>query len=120
MIFYAQGYLNEQTKKCTIMSPQECLMQPIFSNTRYKYDGEMYGYPNTHDNAEWIKQNRFVLQLVGNEKEKCPQGMWLTYVPWLLKCLTVDVTKNNTWGTLWCKEENIGDMDFMFNRDVIN
>ena len=117
LVFYAQGFIDEHTRKCTIMSPQSCLMQPTFSNPSLKYEGEVYGVTHIQDNAGWIKQNRFVLQLVGNQQDQCPQGMWLAYVPWLLKCLTVDVTKNNTWGLLWCKEENIGNMDFMFNKD---
>ena len=113
MIYYGQGYIDS-SHKCTIMSPQNCQMQPEFSNMKHN---EMYG-SNSSNNAKWIKQNRFVLQLVGNQQTECPQGFWLSFIPWIVKCLTVDVTRNNTWGLLWCKEENVGNENFWWNTDL--
>ena len=47
------------------------------------YKGEALGLPLKYDNAYWIKQNRFVLENVGNEKLACSN-----YVGEMIHCLT--------------------------------
>ena len=105
-VFYAKGYKSE-SNKCTLMSPPtlKCVKQPLFSNYKYPYKNEIFGQKYLIDNAEWMKQNRFVLQMVGDSKEQCPRGQGLSYVPWLLKCLSVDLLITPGYGLLWCVEE---------------
>ena len=92
MIYYAYGHIEPSTMKCTIMSPQPCAVQPLFSNPRKPFEGITWGVSHLQDNAAWIKQNRFVWQQVGFQDTKCEQGPDLPHVPWLYKCLDLDVT----------------------------
>ena len=91
-VWYAQGHIDHESYRCTIMSPMPCIVQPIFSTPREKYLNQTWGMEGWQDNAAWIKQNRFVWQEVGYEDQKCKEGDGMPYIPWLIKCFTVDVT----------------------------
>ena len=106
-VFYAKGYITK-SNKCTLMSPPtlQCAKQPMFSNPRWPYKNEIFGQTHFFDNSLWMKQNRFVLAMVGDQKEQCPRGQGLTYIPWLLKCLSIDLLKSPGYGLLWCVEED--------------
>lgn len=92
LVFYGQGYIDHVSRKCTIMSPMPCIMQPLFSTPRNRYQNHTYGRKHWQDNSAWIKQNRFVWKAVGNEDQKCKQGESMPYIPWLFKCFDKDLT----------------------------
>ena len=52
---------------------RNCTPLPYFSNPYLTFDGEKlgdeFGYVNY--NVKWIRQNRFLLQSVGTEDQKC-------------------------------------------------
>ena len=57
---------------CTIMCSLPCIPLPYFSNPQKSWAGEKMGYENHYDNTKWIRENRYILENVGNEVEKCP------------------------------------------------
>ena len=94
-IWYAQGYIDQESNRCTIMSAMPCTVQPIFSHPENGYKNETWGKKRWQDNAGWIKQNRFVWQVVGYEDQMCKVGDGINdmpYIPWLIRCFTMDVT----------------------------
>ena len=73
IMFYGQG-IKTAKGHCTIMSfLRNCTPLPYFSNPYLTFDGEKlgdeFGYVNY--NVKWIRQNRFLLQSVGTEGQKC-------------------------------------------------
>ena len=97
-IFYARGFIQHESGYCTIMSPQPCLMIPLFSTPRDAFHQEIFGVRHLHDNSAWIKQNRFAWQAVGDETSTCRQGKDMPYIPWFFKCFDMDVTSPNSTG----------------------
>ena len=79
---------------------KKCRLLPYFSNPHQIFDAEILGLPWKSDNNLWLKQNRFVLEKVGNETIQCPG-----YNDKIMKCLLskpidVDVNcsvKNMSW-----------------------
>ena len=75
-VFYGQG-IKTAKGHCTIMSFLynyfDCTPLPYFSNPYLTFDGEKlgdeFGYVNY--NVKWMRQNRFLLQSVGTEGQKC-------------------------------------------------
>ena len=106
IVFYGQGYISN-TRKCTVMSPPtlDCIPQPLFSNQNESQFEEEFGNA-LHDNGRWMKQNRFVLQLMGNQNLACPKSLSLGYSQELVRCLITDVTDPSSMGDLLaCKED---------------
>jgi hypothetical protein len=73
IVFYGQG-IKTAKGHCTIMSfLRNCTPLPYFSNPYLTFDGEKlgdeFGYVNY--NVKWMRQNRFLLQSVGTEGQKC-------------------------------------------------
>ena len=91
-VWYAQGYINPGSWRCTIMSANPCIVEPIFSTPRVNYLNQTWGTEQWQDNALWIRQNRFVWESVGAQDQKCKQGEGMPYIPWLIQCFTMDVT----------------------------
>ena len=56
---------------CTIMASIPCIPLPYFSNPRKSWAGEKMGYENHYDNTKWIRENRYILENVGNEGKSC-------------------------------------------------
>ena len=79
-----------------------CIPLPFFSNPLKTFEKERLGIEHLHDNTEWIRQNRFVLQMVGNEQQRCPEGDWTPWQSHYVECLS-----NSTFdeGLLMCKSE---------------
>ena len=92
------------------MSPStlNCAKYPIFSSPVNKYREEILGADHVNDNALWIKQNRFVLESMGDEQEACPEGLGLSYVPWLIDCLSVYFPSEKLfYGLMACENEEV-------------
>ena len=115
-VFYGQGYITN-TKKCTLMSPPtlDCIRQPIFSNQNKTYQNEMFGNA-LYDNGLWMKQNRFVLQSMGNESLTCPRELSLGYSQEMLNCMMTDVTDPSKKRLLACKETENTTIIFYFRE----
>ena len=110
-VFYAKGFINNTDNKCTLMtSPMvKCAKQPLFSSPRDPYLGEIFGRRYTHDNAAWIKQNRYVMQEVGDEINACPAPhslAALSYIAKMVRCLTIEILKQD-YGLLYCSDYKI-------------
>ena len=114
IVYYAQGYIEAQggpngdqsREWCTIMSPQPCLFQPLFSQPRGKYQNHRLGIPNANDNGDWIKQNRFVWKDVGDQSSRCEIGSWgneMPYEYWIQRCFDrLDLTSVTSIGVFKC------------------
>ena len=78
------------------MSPQPCLVQPVFSQPRKKYANHKLGIANRMDNGLWIIQNRFALKDVGDQSKLCEIGNWGNSMPfeyWIVRCFErIDIT----------------------------
>ena len=104
--FYAKGWRSTPSGWCTVMADAEmCKNRPYYSSPKFKLRGfqermwvnqtlkpfEVLG-DDTHNNARWIKENRFILFSVGNETMHCPNTKYsgvsinLDAVTCLLKC----------------------------------
>ena len=68
---YGQGLLMNNGF-CTIMASVPCIPLPYFSDPQKSWAGEKMGYENHYDNTKWIRENRYILENVGNEAEQCP------------------------------------------------
>ena len=103
--FFAHGFKTPQSGFCTVMvDAQRCKSVPYFSSPnilvpalKFKIFGkvkqgnkppEKVG-TNLHNNAEWIKQNRFILQNVGNESMACPYIGFRIHVE-TVECIILD------------------------------
>ena len=82
-MFYALSFDTSQSNWCTVMTHDRiCNKVPYFSNPRIVIDAlnakrgelkppERLG-TDLHDNARWIRENRYLLSSVGNETMACP------------------------------------------------
>ena len=101
-MFFAHGFKTAQSGLCTIMADAKaCKNVPYFSTPDILYlNQRSYGKNQQpkpperlgnglHNNAEWIRQNRFILQNVGNESMKCPVNIASGFdiEPVIVECL---------------------------------
>ena len=107
------GYKTPQSTFCTVMTEaQGCKSVPYYSSPNLLHEALTYrlsGSINTkpperlgtdlHDNARWIKQNRFILSGVGNESLDCPNDGFRIY-PLTVKCILKN-DPHSTCHTSW-------------------
>ena len=103
-MFFARGYKTPQSGFCTLMTDaQACKNVPYFSSPDIFLDAQNFSTTGKseppkpperlgtalHNNAEWIKQNRFILENVGNESMKCPINRATGFMiePELVECI---------------------------------
>ena len=113
-MFFAHGFKTAQSGLCTIMADfQACKNVPYFSSPSFLYlPNQRNGQPvsvdertnkqrngppkpperlgnGLHNNAEWIRENRFIFQNVGNESMECPVNKFSGFdiEPSIVECI---------------------------------
>lgn len=93
VMYFARGYRTKSRFYCTLMCEFEgefCWRVSKFSGPKLKYKNESLGIEKLYDSALWIKDNRFILENVGNETEPCygAPTNWKRKNDQVLQCLT--------------------------------